>query len=1351
MLTVTSFGGTNGTQWFNDVWSYDPRTITWTQLDCIGYIPAPREGHSAALVGDVMYIFGGRTEEGADLGDLAAFRITSRRWYTFQNMGPSPSPRSGHSMTAFGKQIVVLAGEPSSAPRDAGELSLVYMLDTVKIRYPNDQQIQQTPTGERVPGNRRPSAERQVPQLRGPIPRDGAREVPAGNDALRRKFSGSRESMTNREAVQGMGPRGPDMSMNGPPHGMPHGPPPQGPPPGPGSRMARSGASQSPGPPPLQQAPQPRPNGVAPVIGAGSAGSRSRTPTRDARSPYGQQIDTTRTESYEKEQSSPVVSPISGESPRGPLNNRSVSPIMNGRRTPTAQQPQKIMNPMVDSEEAQVMDAGGVRSRSRQAAPEDSYEDIQNFPTPSQQPPREPSPFDDGADETPPSRNYMRQESRNQESRNIVGQDIPDPEEMRQRQQLEELANQQEALISELEASRTRNAWFESELALAREAGYQPNASENSFLDQDKAGQSFDDDDRPLVEALIAMRAQLAEVQGSLDARVNAAAQEVAAVEQQRDVAIREAAYAKAKLAAHGGAGSVANTPQSEGASRDLDNEDRSSDIGRKLAVALATQNELRATIQAMTAEIQTEKQARELAEGTAEVAQKRVTDFEQSYNPGELESLRRELHETSMAARNHATQRTEAHSRAELLEVDKNDISRRLDEALENANQHSVTFASLHEAVTSSNDKTSLLERKLEEERGQRESLEQKLLQLRAEHEERTAELDATSRRLRDAEELADNHANEARTHRTAVLSGLETLKMRSPDTRSDPMAEERVVLLKQQVENAHNLLRQHQTEADTAAEKLRGAEERIAGLEAYQEQTSRENLNVRKQMQDTVREHQVLQGKHNDILQHFESHQRDTSALTVQHNALKELLDERGASRGSRLDTPEQNRLKDVEQQLEDSLRAHEETRSTAETRMQEADQGYREKLEQLEADYQSAVHYVKGTEKMLKRMKDELQKYKGENRDLRKELDSANSRSERSLDPEAAAEWEQERQQLRREIDEMQESVKDTVFQLERQMEGVQSELYEAQRQRDFYRHNNDQAQQQMSQLEHQARSELDQLKSENSMLESRAMDAEQKVTLLLDQVGNSVTNYRRQSQQMQMTNGHAAHSRNQSSISTLPPGVRAHDSTSTDGTFNLATSPTDPLHNNNNNNNNRNSIALDSLASELETLRTHWEGTHRNYRTSSQFDFERTPTSASIGNEGLLSDSLANWRKRLEAEEREKEAERREGRAPVRDDSPSASASERGSSPVGAPATSSTAMGGGGGGGGGVGGGIRPTLKSNESEVTGLTRGMPGALRDESSDEDEEEGVGGLGQGQQRLRGQQQQQQQRGVVS
>ena len=1253
-----------------------------------------------------MYIFGGRTEEGTDLGDLAAFRITSRRWYTFQNMGPSPSPRSGHSMTAYGKQIVVMAGEPSSAPLDPPELSLVYLLDTAKIRYPNDQQIQQTPSGERVPGNRRPSAERTgPPQLRGPM----ARELPAGNAGGLRKFSGSRESIANREGPPAFSGRGQDLNMmNGPPSQGPPGSslqsppqglsqgPPQGPPQGPGVGFPRASVAQNPpGPPPQQQPPQPRPNGVMPQAPS-STGSRSRTPTRDNR-PYGPPIDTDRVNTYEKEN----VSPISPETSRNITpQNRPISPVVNGRRTPQ-QQPQqqapKFAGAVPEMEDPQRSMNEAVRSRSRQAANQDSYEDLRSFPQPSSHQPRVTSPYDDTTDETPPSKTPQPQE--------------PTEEELRQQQQLEELAGQQEALISELENARNRNAWYASELALAKKAGYQQSSSQMPTLDE-KTVQTFDDEDQPLIEALISMRSQLSELQGSLDSRVSAAAEEVAAVEQQRDVAIREAAYARAKLAAQGG--STASTPQSEGMSRDLESDERSSDLGRKLAAALATQNELRAQIQSMTADLQSEKQSRELAEGTADVAHKRVAEFEQSYNPGELESLRSQLHEVSKTARDHAAEKSEAHSKAELLEVDKNDLSRRLDEALQNAQVHHTTFASLHEAVTASTDKTSHLERKLEEERSQRETLDQKLLQIRAEYEERTAELDATTKKLRDAEELADNHANEARTHRQAVLTGLETLSNRSPETRSDPYADERVSTLKQQVETAHELVRQNQVDADAAAEKLRAAEERIAGLEAYQEQTSRESLSARKQLESTARELQMLQGTHSGVLQKLESHQRDHSALNVQHNALKELLDERG----SRRDTPDPSRVKELEQQLEDSLRAHQETRSTAETQAQEADQSYREKLEQLEADYQSAVHYVKGTEKMLKRMKDELTKYKKQNEELRRDLNTA-SRS-RSLDPEAAAEWEQERQQLRAEIGEMQTSVKETVSQLDRQLENVKSELDEARQQRDFFRQHHEQTQTQLNSMTTQARNELEQLKHENSMLESRAIDAEQKVTLLLDQVGTSVTNYRRQSQTL--TNGHRNHSnsRNQNAATTPVGTTRSFDgsqhsannSTSTTDTFSLGhhmsgVSDADT--------NNRNSVALDSLANELETLRSHWEGTHRNYRVSTHSDLERTPTGGGGGRgEGGLSEGLASWRRRLDREERE----RASGETPtggdsshggmgtmsagLRDDS---SGSERGSSPV-------------------TGQGMRPMLKSNESEVTGLTRGTPGAFGvDESEDEDE----------------------------
>ncbi|KAL8683432.1 MAG: hypothetical protein Q9186_000585 [Xanthomendoza sp. 1 TL-2023] len=1243
------FGGTNGTQWFNDVWSYDPRQVAWTQLDCIGYIPAPREGHSAALVNDVMYIFGGRTEDGTDLGDLAAFKITSRRWFTFQNMGPAPSPRSGHSMTAFGKQIVVLAGEPSSAPRNIDELSMVYVLDTGKIRYPNDQQIQQTPTGERVPGNRRPSTERPAggpSGTRGAIPRDASG---GPSDGLRRVFSGSRESMV------GPGP-GPSLGSGPPPSmGLPHaGAPasglgPQGPahrvhdtstmsgPPGAGlpgsaSRSPYPPLGQAPsGPPPQQQAPPPRPNGVIPQMGG--QGPRAKTPTKDQRG-YGPPVDTGRSGSIDRERVSPLM-----ESPPQQDGLRSQSPMVNGRRTPTqqSQQNQPAVRGMpngMDPDEERMIDAEPMRSRSRQA---EQQREIRRLENPEQYPPSKP----------PQQQSLQNQRSFNREyeSPNSITRPSLDtnrersPIHAQQLQQLEDLKMQQEGLNKQLDVVRSQNAWYASELALAKKAGYQQNSSQVP-LDE----KVFGEDEQPLIEALVSMRAQLAEVQQSVDSRVNVAGEQVAQVEHQRDVAVREAAYTKAKLAALGG--SHTGTPSSEAMPKDLDGEDRSNDLGRKLATALATQNELRATIASMTSEIETERRARELAEGTAETAQSQVRDLHEVHQPGELESLRAELHRLAMAHRDDAEQGAKAHARAGILESDKDDLSRRLNEALENTQQHHMMFGSLREAVSASNDKAAHLERKLDEERGQREMIDQKLLQLRSEHEERTAELEATTRKLRDAEELVETHANESRKHREVILGGLDKIGTRDLGASTSAAVDERVAMLEQQIDDAHELVRKNRTDADSAAEKLRRAEERIAGLEAYQERSSRDALTIRKQLQDAVQESQGHQNRHVEAQRSLESHQRDVSALLIQHNALKDLLEERPEKPRSRPSTPEQNRMRDLEEQLENSVQTQAEMKADYETREQEADKMYREKLEQLERDYHSAVGYVKSTEKMLKHMKDELSKYKVElskhrkqNQRLQEELDGA--QQARSMEPEAAAEWEQERQALRREIDEMHASVKDSVGQLERQMEEVQQELYAAQEERDHYRQGNDEFQQQLAQTSQQAQRDLEQLKSENSMLESRALDAENKVTLLLDQVGNSVTNYRRQSQQM---NGHHRNISTNSTATTGPPEPINNNN-------NNSSHPSRPMHSQSNSvatdntftgGSDRNSMALDHLASELENLRTHWEGTHRNYRLSNQFEFDRTPTSASTTGGGPgMSESLANWRRRLEEEEDERD--------------------------------------------------------------------------------------------------------------
>ena len=81
---------------------YDYEINSWSEVGCVGSIPARREGHAAAMIGDVMYIFGGRASTGILIGDLAAFKITTQRWFNFQDIGSSPSPRWGHSMITHG-------------------------------------------------------------------------------------------------------------------------------------------------------------------------------------------------------------------------------------------------------------------------------------------------------------------------------------------------------------------------------------------------------------------------------------------------------------------------------------------------------------------------------------------------------------------------------------------------------------------------------------------------------------------------------------------------------------------------------------------------------------------------------------------------------------------------------------------------------------------------------------------------------------------------------------------------------------------------------------------------------------------------------------------------------------------------------------------------------------------------------------------------------------------------------------------------------------------------------------------------------------------------------------------------
>lgn len=1156
MLTsCVRFGGTDGVTWFNDVWTYEPRSNSWTELDCIGYIPVAREGHSAALVNDTMYIFGGRTQEGVDLGDLAAFRISSRRWYMFQNMGHSPSPRSGHSMTAFGKHIVVLAGEPSSSVSDRNELSLGYVLDTSKIRYPPN---------ESAPPQQPQNAQRKMSGERGNIAQSKAGSPPG------------RESMLTGPQLT----RAPDSAGNSVGTA--------------GSRLPRAAGQQPPGPPPLQQPPQPRPNGPIAQI---SANGRSKTPTKNDRV-YGPPIDTAGAIAHEREN----LSPMTRDSP-------SANDVQRKASDPVSQRTAK--ESMDTSRSASIVSRNTSRSH-RQQPSQDSVDQAisrQSFETP-----------------------HQRSQSREVDRPSLdAGPAVPPTH-----------GPHNDELARELEVAKSRNAWYASELALARKAGYNPGSSASPVFDE-RSADAFREEDRPLLEALLKMKAELERVQSSISSQGEDAARRIAEVERQRDAAINEAIYAKTKLAAHGG-GSHGGTPQPDetrNTGAGAPDMDRIHDMNRRLAASLAAHGELSTKHEQLTHQIQAEMKAKQLAEESAEAAHRRVQELDSSRQKATAESerLRGELHEAERIAREVSTSAAEAETSSKLLAVDKQELSAKVAKISEESKTHSNVLQSLRDAVFASSEKSALLEKKFETERVQSDSLRLKLSQLRAEHETQVTELETASQKLRDAEELAEKHATEARLHQQAVLSGLGNITNRSVD--NDDASDERVTILQQQIEVANGMARRHQTAADQASEKLRRAEERIAGLEAYQEQSSREGLTIRKQLQQSMRDMQASEAEKVELRQQHERLRLDSNAFEVQLKTLKNLLDERGVnahdsrrsrvldSPNSRFGTPELNRVRELEQQVDSMNKTHEELRAVFEQREQEVSSQWEEKLQALHNDHQAAVKYLRGTEKMLAKMKQELDRYKTTNSKLEEEL--AHSRNvTRSPSKEQTAEWETERSALHSQLTDMRDGTKSTVARLENQLTMLQSELASA-------RENAEAATSSKKAAEttnEQARLELESLRRQYVLVEERANEAESRVQMFLDQFESSVDNYRRQSQvPTGLMNGDLSRHRTHDSVASAESLYSDNDvSQLSDATARPASAAT------------RNSMALDNLASELDALRNHWETTNKNYRLSDRFDFERNSTM----NQNDGNDSLAQWRRDIHGDsEGERHVEKSDG--------------------------------------------------------------------------------------------------------
>eukprot|EP01137_Pigoraptor_chileana_P013763 Opistho-2@67642 len=110
------FGGVHGHQsaripdtCSNTVHVFTPATSTWYEPLVTGTKPCPRSGHSATLVGEQLIIFGG-WDSPTCFGDLFILDLVMMEFTQPQTSGSPPSPRSWHSAVALPDRKIVVSG-----------------------------------------------------------------------------------------------------------------------------------------------------------------------------------------------------------------------------------------------------------------------------------------------------------------------------------------------------------------------------------------------------------------------------------------------------------------------------------------------------------------------------------------------------------------------------------------------------------------------------------------------------------------------------------------------------------------------------------------------------------------------------------------------------------------------------------------------------------------------------------------------------------------------------------------------------------------------------------------------------------------------------------------------------------------------------------------------------------------------------------------------------------------------------------------------------------------------------------------------------------------------------------------
>ncbi|KAG9071536.1 Negative regulator of mitotic exit [Linnemannia hyalina] len=557
--------------------------------------------------------------------------------------------------------------------------------------------------------------------------------------------------------------------------------------------------------------------------------------------------------------------------------------------------------------------------------------------------------------------------------------------------------NSKDAEIRDL---KQREQWLLAEVAMTRKkTGERPLSMTLALKDSLGLFEADRDSEKyKIMQALLSCKAELERSKSSIVAQAQVASNKLREAERIRTAALQEAAYLKAKVSALQ-SGEVSALVSTETA--------RAVDLEKRLTTALGQVDRLQSQQAQHEALLERERHGRETAQERARQASAAAEEAQQARTRSltDMTSLHERASVAEGSLREVEAKHASSEARLSSYQQQSTALFSQISGLKTTVDHQKKSLEKAKLAYSVANDRAEHADRLWTQARQEIDHTQMEFASARADFERAQREADHWKTKAQETDLLWQKAKSENEAMRTLLEEDMNAsyspgANARKHDSIMAITSASRVAELEHELGTLRHLLKESQaaaaqankdlgesmlrisqlestsmsarTEAGEAQRQLSTAEDRVASLEAQVNQKEEALEEMAKEQENNEVQLGVLRGvmRENGLL-------ADDLIL----DALSQGLTGQSSANGAVTMTGLKTKVQEAERIAQESRQQLEE--------MSVLKMHQEERIQQLQADYQTAVHYVQGSETMVKRLRDEAQAAKAEKEVIQKAL--------------------------------------------------------------------------------------------------------------------------------------------------------------------------------------------------------------------------------------------------------------------------------------------------------------------------------------------------------------------------